>query len=436
LSGDQERAAEIAREVLERIEREPQEPETPYWRAATEAEALLLLGRLDEARAALEAAVVAAPQAWEDHASTLRQFLLIHDELGGDRAWLDMLRPPRSLHFSGHVQPDVDAPRAGLDKDVVSALEWVGFGYGALAAGPDLAIAEALLERGAQLHVVLPGDPESFAARFVDPFGSDWRQRFDAALDAAESVQFVRPIQVPPDPSVIALADEIALGSALLNAERLMGDAMQLLADVGEPRADGASASGVGWRARKVGPPPETQPVEHVAPLPGTDSRSNILALLAVSVGSGTDEGFQDRLEDVQGVLELAAGATIAPHLSGDSILIGYERPSEAADAARAIHAGLRGRIPIRIAGHYGLISCARDPFLGAIRPTEKGADIVKAIAGAIPPDTICVSGDFAAVLATAALVPNEASWIGELQAFDGGSPIGLYALRPAAAGS
>ncbi len=54
LSGDRAQAEEIAREVLERIAREPDEPETPYWRAATEAEALLLLGRTGEARAALD----------------------------------------------------------------------------------------------------------------------------------------------------------------------------------------------------------------------------------------------------------------------------------------------------------------------------------------------------------------------------------------------
>src|SRR3982750_2399890 len=42
LSGDVAQARDIAREVLDRIAREPEEPETPYWRAATEAEAWLI----------------------------------------------------------------------------------------------------------------------------------------------------------------------------------------------------------------------------------------------------------------------------------------------------------------------------------------------------------------------------------------------------------
>ncbi|MEA3017901.1 MAG: hypothetical protein QOI38_2623, partial [Sphingomonadales bacterium] len=103
LSGDRDSAETLAAEVLDRIEREPAEPETPYWLAATRAEALLLAGRGSEAREALAEALAAAPRAWEDHASTLRQFLLIHEALGEDAAWLEMLRPPRSLHFSGRI---------------------------------------------------------------------------------------------------------------------------------------------------------------------------------------------------------------------------------------------------------------------------------------------------------------------------------------------
>src|SRR5437868_1493347 len=101
LSGDRQRAEEIAQEVLARIAAEPDEPETPYYRAATEAEALLLLGRREDAQAALAAAVTVAPRAWEDHGSTLRQLVAIEAELGGDPVWLDLLRPPRSLSWIG-----------------------------------------------------------------------------------------------------------------------------------------------------------------------------------------------------------------------------------------------------------------------------------------------------------------------------------------------
>jgi tetratricopeptide (TPR) repeat protein len=392
LSGDRAQAEEIAREVLERIEREPDEPETPYYRAATEAEALLLLGRDDEARARLEAAVAEAPLAWEDHASTLRQFLVIEEVLGGAANWLDLLRPPRSLHYSADKE-------AGLDPDsavTVALGADVGFGFGALAAGSELLTAEALLASGAELHVVLPSDASRFAARFVDPYGRAWRARFDAALAAAESVRCVRPLDRPPDGAAVALADRIAHGAALLYAERLMGEAVQ------------------------------SRPTGDVA-LPG-------VALLAIRVGGGTGTGFEDRLSDVRDALGAEEAHALAPYLVGETILIGYADCAAAAQAARRVHARLRDRHVLQIAGHYGLIDCVRDPFSQAVRPTGSGVDIAEAIAGSSPPGSICVSDDFAAVLAAGGAAAGEASWIGEIQARDGGPAIGLYALKSDAA--
>jgi hypothetical protein len=416
LSGNRAQAKELAREVLERIGREPDEPETPYWRAATEAEALVLLGRAEEARTALAAALAAAPQAWEDHASTLRQFIAIHEALGADPGWLDLLRPPRSLFYSGrHLAALPDGALAALLEE-----EAIGFGYGGLAAGSELVVAEALLARGAQLHVVLPGDAAGFAAALVDPHGADWRARFDAALAAAESVEYVRPLDTAPDARLAALAEEIALGAAMLNAERLMGEAVALRVgegpDVPFPMRTRQFAVPAGAGALAVPPAP-------------AESRLLQLALLAISVGSGGEAGFEDRLEDIEAVLRLADGAVLPAHLSGDCILIGYAEPAAAAAAARAIHARLRGAMPLRVAGHYGLVAAVRDPFSGSQRSTERGAEIVRAIAGAIPPDTLCVSHDFAAALAARAGAPGAAAWIGELQALDGGSAIGLYAL-------
>ena len=107
--------------------------------------------------------------------------------------------------------------------------ENVGFGFGALAAGADIIIAEALLARGAELHAVLPGGAEAFAAVSVDPFGKAWRRRFDAVLAMAETVRPVRPLGAAPDAAMIGLADEVAMGAALMNGRRLESSAVQLL---------------------------------------------------------------------------------------------------------------------------------------------------------------------------------------------------------------
>ena len=302
--------------------------------------------------------MAAAPRAWEDHASTLRQFLIVQDALGGETGWLGMLRPPRSLHYAGDAAFAADADRAGLDDALASLLEAerIGFGFGGLAAGAELAVAEALLAHGAELHVILPADPAGFAARFVDPHGAAWRARFDAALEAAESVALVRPLQAPPDPRLADLASEVARGAAMLNAERLMSEAVLLRVGV-----DPGPPSGL--RTHLVVPPAGLAAPQGEQEL-ADESRVALCALLAVSVGGGADAAFEDRLEDVQETLAQSEGVRIAPHLGGDSIIIGYDGPLEAAAAARAIHAALRTRMPLRVAGHYGLIPCVRDPFI------------------------------------------------------------------------
>jgi tetratricopeptide (TPR) repeat protein len=389
LSGDRAQAEEIAREVLERIAAEPEEPETPYYRAATEAEALLLLGRREEAREALAAAVAAAPRAWEDHGSTLRQFVAIEAALGGDPGWLSLLRPPASLSWQNIGE---EALAELLER--VLARERVGFAFGPLADERDLAVAEALLDAELELHLVLATGRDSLP---VD------RHRLEAVLATAESVIQLRPADGAPDARRALLAAWIARGAARLNAERLMGEALPAVGVV------------------------VTAPVQADA-----DPRLPEMSLLAVSVGVGGDAAFEERLAAVGAVVAAAGPAALPPRLEGDDILIGYDGPLAAATAACTIHRALRGQMPLRIAGHHGLIPCIFDPFSGAARPTEEGAAIVREIAGAIPPDTLCVSHDFAAMLAASTGSAAGINWIGELQAFDGGAAIGLYALAVA----
>jgi len=400
LSGQRDEAQEDARAVLERIAREPDEPETPYWRSATEAEALLLLGRGDEARVKLAAALAAAPRAWEDHASTLRQFILIGEETKVSLPWLDMLRPPRSLFYADDFSAGVPDPleRAdGIAEFITS--KRIGFGFGGLAAGREIVIAEALLSSSAELHVTLPTDPETFARHCVDPYGPGWRDRFEAALAAAETVHLVRPLHVPPNAASRRLTAQIASGAARLNAERLMTEAQTF----GEAETPGT----------------------------GGEPGSTPVALLSISVGRPDEEGFADRLGELKRVLASAAAAPIPPHLSGDEVLAGFGAVDEAAAVVRNIQIHFRGQVPLRIAGHYGFVDVVRDPFLDCLRPSRSGTAILKAIAQATPPDTACVSLDFAASLAAGSEDARCAHWVGELHAFDGGTAIPLYALRP-----
>ena len=225
--GDGAAAATIARDVLTLVDGDTSQGETPYWREATRAEAFLLLGRVADAQLSLSDAVTRAPQAWEDHAATLRQFAAILSEQGDDAAWLDQHRPPSSLHFSGIL--GINSNDAAAATAVQSAVAEIapGFGFGALAAGADIIAAEALLALGAELHVVLPSSRAEFCRTSVAPFGHDWTGRFDALCDAAHSLT---PCNNGSKTSAagIALAEYQAMGMAVVKASRLESRALAL----------------------------------------------------------------------------------------------------------------------------------------------------------------------------------------------------------------
>lgn len=434
LAGAQAQARAVAREVLDKIETAPDEPETPYWRSATRAEALLLLDRHGEAQSAFAEAVALVPRAWEDHASTLRQFALILAGQGRDASWLDALRPPRSLHFGGHMSFDSKVVRREhLDEKIAAVLEEenVGFGFGALAAGADIIIAEALLARGAEVHAVLPGGAEAFAAVSVDPFGKAWRRRFDAVLALAETVRPVRPLGAPPDAAMIGLADEIAMGATLMNGRRLESSAVQLLVlDAAGGLPNGASgrsgeiwAAG-NWRQRILKAPRETRHDPPAAAPPAAEP----LAILAVGVGAGAP--VEQALAELQPHVARLPPPALPPYLTEDRLILAYPGPGDAAEAAvRLIHASPEA-LGLRIGGQYGHAAAFRDPFSKALRLASSTTAAAAGALASAPPGTACVTDDFAAALAAAGPRRPASEYIGELDPPDGGPPIGLYALK------
>jgi hypothetical protein len=421
LAGRPDDARDFACRVLQIIEGNPHEPETPYYRYATRAEALLLLEREEESRRALAQAVAVAPSAWEDHASTVRQLALILNRQERSAQWLDAFRPPCPLHFAGHMSFRPDEPRAELRRRIDAKLEEerIGFGYGALAAGADIIVAEALLTRGAELHAVLPAGIEPFAALSVDPFGPEWRRRFDAAVERASSVRIVRPFTIP-DATMIALADEVAMGAALTNARRLESSAVQLLV-----LADGASG-----RARDVWA--EAGRRQHILDAPREDVTAEPQAAPApgwrrLAVVSAYPEGGSNGLAVVRDAFDDLPTPAVAPYLEGGAVTVAYATPLAAAQAAVALREAVPG---LRIGGHYGVAETFQDPFSGGERIA---GDAAAAAAGALSsalPGTAYITEDFAAALIASSADAPRTEFIGELDPPDDGPPVGLFVLK------
>lgn len=423
LRGDWDAAARTADTVLERLVRPV--AETPYYIAATRAEACLLKGEGALAKAAMTEAIAASPDAWMDHASTLRQLGLILEAQGEEADWLDDFRPPRSLHFAGHLGID-PAQCAELRRDVDRILgdQHVGFGYGALAVGADIVIAEALLASGAELHVILPTSIDAFIAQSVRPYDPAWLPRFEACISAAASVREVTGVAGGFEPMATALAGELAMGAALLNASQLQSRALQLLViDEGDgPFGDGVSTARDGdlWleggHAQHLLVAPRTAPVSPSRGKAEGRGDYGLKALLHIGF-AGTDrmdEGaFAGALDTTIAPFWKNCGAlSPAPDLvqaHGNARMLVFSSPEQAIDwAIQAQALAARQQWPLVLAGHYGLVHMTA---LGAIGPPVAA---LGALAEACLPGAVTVSESLAAALHLRSGADFRAELVGE----------------------
>ncbi|MGL5837087.1 MAG: tetratricopeptide repeat-containing protein [Sphingorhabdus sp.] len=301
-AGDRVRAELFATKVQHMIESGADSGETPYWGEATRAEALLLLGRMDDAKTSLARAIALAPQAWEDHAATLGQFAALLAEMRSDLSWLDPLRPPSTLHFSGilGIATDDDVARSAIAEAVARISP--GFAYGALAAGADIIAAEAVVAGGAELHVVLPSDPAEFRQTSVDPFGYDWARRFDRLMDIAHSVVICGQEGRTTEGGV-RFAEYQAMGLAIEKAEQLKTQAVALRIEPADRIVPADPWTGTG------------RPLEHVAVSKSNDDIASPLPAsqlwFDIAIEGETPQSFDSLFAAVE-ILRSSAGKGMA----------------------------------------------------------------------------------------------------------------------------
>jgi hypothetical protein len=397
--------------------------EAAYYEAASRAEALFLTGDLFAARETLAAAVTFAPQAYAAHASTLRQLDMLCRETGVDPAWLAPFRPPVCAHFTGHIlgpASDGARPDCALRRqaDQVLKAQRVGFGYGSLAAGADIVFAEALLAAGAELHVVLPVGRASFVEVSVAPFGVEWIARFERCMALATSIRYASHDPYLGDEQVFAYSSQVAMGCAVLRAQTLSTEAIQLAVwdghETGGPA--GVSYDLTYWarsgRRRAVirieRPAPSRRP-------PATPDRRAMKAMLFADVqgfGALRDDQIPAFIETVMGRMAKAVEGLAAPptHVEtwGDGLFLVFDRPIDAALAALALleahkamdlrALGLPRSLGLRIAGHYGPVHLRTHPMTDA--PAVIGTHVV--VAARLEPDVAPGSAGVSEALAGA----------------------------------
>lgn len=165
---------------------------------------------------------------------------------------------PLALHYTGKLQHGSDDPlwqpdntariRAEVNK-LLADLR-LRSAHGALAGGGDQLLAEAALDAGAALHVVLPFAVERFIESSVAAAGDAAIARFRELLARAASLSIAPPL--PPsagDGAAYALAARMAMDAAMLSAPRHAQLAL-LSPDDGDARSYGSRADVRTWRDR------------------------------------------------------------------------------------------------------------------------------------------------------------------------------------------
>jgi len=147
--------------------------------------------------------------------------------------------------FCGHMFNEGSAAEGVLAARVAEDLDRlkVSVAFGPLACGADIVIAEAVLDRGAQLNVVLPFCKEDFIEESVLCGGKGWLSRFEACLQAASSVHYSTLGDFVADDNQFAYCTLYAMGLAILRSEEIGGEAVQI--SVVQDEFASYSASGI-----------------------------------------------------------------------------------------------------------------------------------------------------------------------------------------------
>jgi len=279
IAGYEAKSSELANEVLNRIASRGIIPSTSdMWLSATMGEANMLLGHTEESTKWYKAAVdmAVAQGRLGDLASLRNNYHLLMDTVKGAEALFLDEYLGSVIVFSGHM---VDSPEriekgyphrfpnsepliVAVKSAIVKQLETLNakVGYCSLGCGGDILFAEAMIERQAELHIVLPFAQHDFFRTSVD-YGQDskawrkWRRRFDDVLEAidklpASNVQLATSEPYLGSEGLYAFTNQMIQGLAVMRArERVSAPKALILIDrTMSGQAGGAESFEQSWR--------------------------------------------------------------------------------------------------------------------------------------------------------------------------------------------
>jgi class 3 adenylate cyclase len=235
LLGDTDQAKSLARDVANRVSSVETDltlsPEERYQLLITVAVAHLLLGETEEALASFAWASTLEGIHYSSSVQAIKQVNLLQSNgLAVPPAISDIIKPPTVVVFTGHPLDRPGDPahfppelESSVRAEIARSLDELGaqIGYSMASCGSDLLFIEAMLERGAEVNVVMPYAIDDFVAENVRYGGSRWEMRFRNALKLANTVTYATEERYLGHELLYRFANQCLHGLATLRANFL-----------------------------------------------------------------------------------------------------------------------------------------------------------------------------------------------------------------------
>jgi class 3 adenylate cyclase len=466
LSGASVRAKEIAGRIVAACAKsKPQSQEDAYQLAADRAAASLLLDDLDDAQRAIENAAALSANA-ASIASTRKQLILICDHKRIDRGIIALLRNRAVIHYTGHMIAPEGAPgrfpahaEARVAREIQSGLASydVGYGYGSLACGADMLVVEALLERKAEVDAVLPFETASFLKESVANGGPSWLERFERYVKQVRVINATEGEYVG-DAEVFAYASRLAMGLAMLRAQHLSSEPIQLAVWDGCETNEkaGTFADIQAWQSHGL----KTVTIGSDGNLAENDTKATpqqqshrpLPPRIVRAIMFGDFHGFS-KLSDRQmlsfyehamaciaAVLDKYAGDIAAQNTWGDGLYVVFNELGAAARCALEIQSalaeldlaslGLPRTLALRLGLDAGAIFEVQDPVLKSHSFTGRHISRTARLEPSTPPGEVYVTEAFAALFTLFDHKELICEYVGMMKAAKDYGRLRVYLLR------
>jgi len=231
ISNEQTTASQLARQVLDLCLNEPVDDDLSQF-YFTYALAQLLLSENQQALLSCQKAMkyLSAKHVQVVNMRKMLNLLAEHG-LSYPQEILDILKAPVIVIFAGQPVDPNDSKEVffpphiehQVSNAISNKLDQINaeIGYCSAACGSDLIFIEAMLDRGAEVNIILPFAEEDFINARVRYAGSKWERRFKNALKLASSVTWSTKDPYLDDDELIRYNNLLIEGGARLRAESL-----------------------------------------------------------------------------------------------------------------------------------------------------------------------------------------------------------------------